>query len=214
VDAEPLDTELLPEDPTVVESEPDALHVETSISAVPTPAIVVEAQEPEVQEDATVIPEAESDLPSHEIKTEFSSSDEEGDATQDSSPFKGFVDNEVQLEAQELEETINADSGVAAANVLPEALLSTVASESEFIVSNEGQLRLAMEVHSTNSQLESAVEPVEVLLDEPEARESDRIAEAEPLIIPAIVEESPVQIEEDTPVLAALQVRQLLSSHS
>jgi hypothetical protein len=69
-------------------------------------------------------------------------------------------------------------------------------------------------MHSTNSQLESAVEPVEVLLDVLEARESDRIAEAEPQIIPAIVDESPVQVEEDTPVLAALQVRQLLSSHS
>jgi hypothetical protein len=117
-----------------VESEPDALHVETSISAVPTPATVVAAQEPEVQEDATVIPEAESDLPSHEIKNEFSSSYEEGDATQDSSPFKGFVDNEVQPEAQELEETFNADSGVAAANILPEALLSTVISS--FFVRN------------------------------------------------------------------------------
>ena len=57
----------------VVESEQDALHMDTSIPVVPTPAIAVAAQVPEVQEDRqdiTVIPEAESDQLSLEIKTE------------------------------------------------------------------------------------------------------------------------------------------------
>ena len=68
-----------------------------------------------------------------------------------------------------------------------------------------------MELLSTNSQLESAVEPVEAQLEIPEAEESDRNAEVEPQIIPAIMEESLAQAEEDRPVLADLQVRQLLS---
>jgi hypothetical protein len=57
----------------VVESERDALHMDTSIPVVPTPAIAVAAQVPEVQEDrldTSFIPKAESDQPSHEIKTE------------------------------------------------------------------------------------------------------------------------------------------------
>jgi hypothetical protein len=117
--AEPLDTELVQEDPAVVGSEPDALHFDTSIPIVPTAAIAVAAQ----------VPEVESDLPNHEIKTEGFSSIEEGEAVQDSFA-KSFVDTEVQPEAQEQEETINTgkpDSGVAAANIL-EALPSTVRS--------------------------------------------------------------------------------------
>ena len=68
-----------------MESEPDALHMDTSIPVVPTP-------------DATVIPEAESDLPNHEIKIEGSSSFEKGEVVQDYSPSKSFVDTEVQPE--------------------------------------------------------------------------------------------------------------------
>ena len=112
-----------------MESVPDALHEDTSIPAVPTPAIAVAAQVPEIQEDATVIPEAESDLSNHEIKTEVPSSIKEGEESS-----KGYIDTEVQPEAQEREETFNADSGVAAANILPEALLSTVISS--FFVRN------------------------------------------------------------------------------
>jgi hypothetical protein len=118
----------------VVESEPDVLHMDTSIPVVSTPAIdmdiAVTALGPEVQEDrldtTVIIPEAESDLPSHEIKTEGSPLIKEG-LEGDSS--KGFVDIEVQPKAQTLEETFNvdkADSGVAAENILPEALPSTV----------------------------------------------------------------------------------------
>ena len=89
----------------VVESEPDALHMNTNIPVAPIPAIDVDiaviAQAPDVQEDrldATVIPEAEPDLPSHEIKTEGSPSIKEGDAGQYSSPSsKSFFDTEVQL---------------------------------------------------------------------------------------------------------------------
>ena len=112
-----------------MELEPDALHMDTSIPVVPTPAIAVAAQA-QVQEDSTVIPEAESDLPNHEIKVEGSSSIE-GEAIWDYSPSKTFVDTEGQPEAQELEETYNTDKvdlGVAAANILPEALQSTVTS--------------------------------------------------------------------------------------
>jgi hypothetical protein len=62
------------EDPAMVmESELDSLHMDTSIPVVPTPAIAVTPQAPQVQEnrlDTSVIPEAESDQPSHEIKTE------------------------------------------------------------------------------------------------------------------------------------------------
>lgn len=130
VHAEPLDTELVPvEDPAmVVGSEPDALH---SITEVPTPAIdkdiAVTAQVQEDQLDTAVIPETEPDLPSH-----GSSSINKGDAVQDSSlSSKSFVDNEVQPEAEVLEEsfnTVKSDSGVAAENILPEALPSMVSS--------------------------------------------------------------------------------------
>lgn len=116
----------------VAKSELDGLHMNISIPVVPTPAIAVAAQTPEVQEDqldTTVLSEAEPDLPGHEIKTEGSSSIKEGVAVQDSSL---------------------SDGG-----------------------------------------------------------EGDRTAEVEPRIIPAITEESPAQIEEDRPVLAALEVRQL-----
>ena len=82
------------------------------------------------------------------------------------------------------------------------------ASETEFIAPNEGRLRSAMEV-PTDFHLESTAEPVEAQLEIPEAKESDRTAEVEPQIIPAVMEESPGQIEEDRPVLAALQVGQL-----
>ena len=68
-----------------------------------------------------------------------------------------------------------------------------------------------MEELPTNSRLESTVETVEVQLELPEARESDHLTEVEPQITPAIVEESPAQIEEDKPVLVALQVRPLIS---
>jgi hypothetical protein len=106
---------------------PDSLHEDTSIPVVPTPAIAVAAQAPEVQEDPNVIPGAESDLPNFEIKTGVSSSIEEGDAVQDASPSQGFVDAEVQSEIQEREESFNTDSGVAVASI-PEALLYTVIS--------------------------------------------------------------------------------------
>ena len=55
----------------------------------------------------------------------------------------------------------------------------------------------------TNSRLESTVEPVQLEISE--SREID----VEPQIIPAIMKESPAQIEEDKPVLEALQVRYL-----
>jgi hypothetical protein len=53
VHTEPLDTELVSteESSMVVESEPDALHMDTSISVVPTPTIAVASQVPEFQED-------------------------------------------------------------------------------------------------------------------------------------------------------------------
>ena len=72
----------------VVELEPEALQTDTNIPVVLTPAITVAALAPERKEDrldSTVIPEAESDLPSYEIKAEGSSSIEEGYADQDSS---------------------------------------------------------------------------------------------------------------------------------
>ena len=71
-----------------------------------------------------------------------------------------------------------------------------------------------MEVLPFNSKLESTVEPVKVHPEIPETRECDCTPEVEPQIIPEVVEKSPAQIEEDKPVLAALQVRQLLSSSS
>ena len=71
-----------------------------------------------------------------------------------------------------------------------------------------------MEMHSTNSGLESTVEPLEVQLEIPEARESDLTAGVAPQIISANIGESPTQIEEEKPDLTILQVRQLLSSSS
>ena len=100
VHVEPLDSKLVQEDPVLVESEPDALHMDMSIPVLPTAAIAIAAQAPDVQEDA-VVTEAESDLPNHETKTEGSSSIEEEDAVQDSS---SFIETEVQPEAQEQEE--------------------------------------------------------------------------------------------------------------
>jgi hypothetical protein len=84
------------------------------------------------------------------------------------------------------------------------------ASEPDFIVPNEGRSQSAMEVLPTNSQLELLVQPVISQLEISDAAESDTAAEVEPQIIPAIMEESPAQIEEERPVLA--EVRQLLSS--
>ena len=120
------DTELVPEDSAVVESETDALHIDTSIPVTPIPAIDVASLAPEVQEDTTVMPESESDLP---IKTEGSSPVKDEDAIQDSSPSKSFVDTKVQREAQELEDTFNTekpDPGIADVNILPEILSPTV----------------------------------------------------------------------------------------
>jgi hypothetical protein len=117
----------------MVESEPDVLHTNTSIPVVPTSAndvdVAVTKQVHEDRPDTIVIPEAEPDLPTHETKTEGSSSNKEGDGIQDSSPSKSFVDIEVQPEAQVLEESFcvnKAESGVASENLLPETLPSTV----------------------------------------------------------------------------------------
>lgn len=44
-------------------------------------------------------------------------------------------------------------------------------------------------------------------LEIPESGESERTAEVEPQVIQAIMDESPAQVEEGNPVLAALQVR-------
>ena len=88
--------------------------MDTSFPVVSTPAIAVAAQSPEVQEDrldTTVTSEVEPNLPSHEIKTESTSSIKEGDAVQESSPSKSNVDIDVQPEAQVLEaETHEADA--------------------------------------------------------------------------------------------------------
>ena len=93
-------------------------------------------------------------------------------------------------------------------------IAEAVASEVEFIVPNEGGSRSAIEVDSANSQLESSVEPIKEQLEIPELRERDRTVEIEPQIIPAIMEESPTQIEEDKAVPEALKVSRLLSSLS
>ena len=71
-----------------------------------------------------------------------------------------------------------------------------VASEPEFTVPNEGRSQSAMEMLPANFQLDSTVEPVIDQLDIPDAGESDRTAEVEPQIIPAIIEEIPAQMEE------------------
>ena len=112
----------------VVESEPDFLHMDTSIPVVPAPADDVDiAVTTQVHEnrDTNVIPEAEPDLPSHEIKTEGSSSNKEGDGVQDSSPSssKSFV---AQPEAQVLEKTFYVDRADSGENILPETPPYTV----------------------------------------------------------------------------------------
>ena len=99
-----------------------------------------------------------------------------------------------------------------AIKIIKEVHIVEAASETEIIVPNEGRLGSAMKVIPTNSRLESTVEPVKAQLEIPEAGESDRTFEVEPQIIPAIMEESPAQVEADRPVPADLQVRQLLSS--
>ena len=119
--------------------------MDTSFPVVPTPAIANTAQAPEVQEDrldTAVIPEAESYLPSHETKAEGASSIKEGrhDAVQNSSPsLESFVDIEVPPEAQVLDEAFNivkADSGIAAVNIPPEALPSTVIDDTNDFVNS------------------------------------------------------------------------------
>ena len=84
----------------VVESETDALQMDTSIPVVPIASIATAALASEV-----------------------------GDAVQHSFASKNFVDTEVQPEVQELDETLNtdkSDSGVADMNILPGDLPSTV----------------------------------------------------------------------------------------
>jgi hypothetical protein len=76
---------------------------------------------------------------------------------------------------------------------------------------DEGRLGSSVEILPTKSQLDLTVEPVKAQLQILEAGESDHSAEIEPQIV---MEELPAEIEEDRPVLAALQVRQLLSSSS
>ena len=118
--------------------------MDTSFPVVPTPAIANTAQAPEVQDrlDTAVIPEAESYLPSHETKAESASSIKEGrhDAVQNSSPsLESFVDIEVPPEAQVLDEAFNivkADSGIAAVNIPPEALPSTVIDDTNDFVTS------------------------------------------------------------------------------
>lgn len=120
----------------VVDSEPDALRMDASIPLVPTPTIAVAAQAPEVQEDrldTALITDAESDLPSHEIKAESSSSIKEGehDAVQNSS--------------QETFNIVKADSGVAAVNILPEALPSTVVDDTNDLLTSTSSTAVAGE---------------------------------------------------------------------
>ena len=138
----------------VVESEPDALHMDTGIPVTPTPAVDADiagtALAPEVQEDRldfTVIPEAEPDLPSHEIKTEGSPSIKEGDAGQYSPPSsKSIVDMiEVQPEDQVLEETfdiVKVDSDVAN---LPEALLPAAIPDTNDVLASTSSADIASE---------------------------------------------------------------------
>ena len=106
----------------------------TSMPEVPTPAINADVVQPvEVQEDelGTAL-ESEPELPSHEIKTEGSSSIEKG--VQDPSPSQNSVVVEVQPEAQVMEETFNADTSVAAVDIQPEALSSTVFSDTNDLI--------------------------------------------------------------------------------
>jgi hypothetical protein len=115
-------------------------------------------------------------------------------------------------ETTEVSFTLHSFSRISLINcnkIIKEVHIVEAASETEFIVPDEGLLGSAMEVLPTNSQLELTVKPVKVQLEIPEAGESDHTAEVEPQII---MEESPAEIEEDRPVLAVLQVRQLLSS--
>jgi hypothetical protein len=220
----------------VVESEPDALHMDTTIPVVLTPAIDVDiavtAQAPEVQEgrvDTTVIPEAEPDLPSHEIKTEGSSSIKEGDVVQDSAaaepgpevvaavlaPVFGTLELQAQNSVEETTEVsfiFHSFSRISLVNfnkIIKEVHIVEASNETECIVPDEGRLGSSIEIFPTDSQLESTVEPVKAQLEIPEAGESDHTAEVEPQIV---MEELPAEIEEDRPVLATLQVRQLLSS--
>ena len=106
----------------------------------------------------------------------------------------------------------SAGSLVDCNKIIKEVHIAGAASETEINVPNEGQLRSTMKVVPSNFHLESTVDSVKAQLEIHEAGEGDLTAEVEPQIIPAIMEESPVQIEEDRPVLAAPQVRQLLSS--
>ena len=94
-------------------------------------------------------------------------------------------------------------------NILKEVHIEAASEPDEFIV-NEGWSQSAMEVLPANFQLDSTVEPIITQLEIPEAGESDATAKVEPQILPAIVEDSPAQIDVDRPVLA--EVRQLLSS--
>ena len=131
-------------------------------------------------------------------------------------PVLGTSESQAQYSVEETTEVIfthvsSAGSLVNCNKIIKDVHTVEAASEAVVIVPNEGQLRSAMEELPTNSRLESTVETVEVQLEMPEARESDHLTEVEPQITPAIVEESPAQIEEDKPVLVALQVRPLIS---
>ena len=132
-------------------------------------------------------------------------------------PVLGTSDSQVQHSVEEMTEVsfthiLSAGSLVDCNKIIKGVNIVEAASESELIV-DEGQSLSAMESLPSNSELESTLEPVKVQLEIPEARESDRTAEVELQIIPAIMEEAPAQIDEDKPVLTALQVRHLLSSH-
>ena len=132
-------------------------------------------------------------------------------------PVLGTFELQAQHSVEETTEvnfTPIAGSLVDCNKIIKEDHIVKPTSETEFIVPNEGWLRSAEEALPTNSQLESTtVDPVKTQLEIPEAGESDRTAEVEPHILPAVMEESPAEIKEDRPVLAAPQVRQLLLSY-
>jgi hypothetical protein len=132
-------------------------------------------------------------------------------------PVLGTFELQAQHSVEETTEVscthiLSAGSLVDCNKIMKEVHIVEAASEPELIIPNEGRSHSAMIVLPANSQLESIVEPVKTQLEIPEVGESDTIAEVEPQIIPAINEEIPAQIEEDSPVLSSLQVRELLSS--
>lgn len=174
----------------VAGSEPDASY---SIPEVHTPAIdrdiAVTTQVQEDQLDTAVIPKAEPDLPSHEIKTEGSSSINKGDAVNNLEP-----EVETEAIAEPLPSLIEQDLPT---TIEPE--LDTPHSDEPAVIA-EGSSKVALNTDATGGiELQSELQQETLTALSPSAQETgvDVISSSKDALtaVPAREVETEVEVE-------------------